>query len=968
MHEARKQLLADFAAWVKDHITGDEKGEAQIFLDRLFQAFGHKGLKEAGAICEQRVKKADAGGTAFADLVWKPVVLIEMKKRGVDLRRHYRQAFDYWTRLVPGRPRYVVLCNFDEFWVYDFETQMDTPVDQLTVEELPRRYGPLAFLFPNREKPTFGNDQEAVTRRAADLLATCFRKLKARKVDRALAQRFILQILVALFAEDIGLLEQYLVTRLLDDCQQPRDSFDLLGGLFAAMNTPGGIRGGRFQGVDYFDGGLFAEPARIELYPDELAQLKQATKSDWSKVRPEIFGTLFEQSTDKAERHAFGGHFTSPVDIMKIVGPTIVEPWREQIEGAKTVKRLLELRERMHHFTVFDPACGSGNFLYIAYRELKRLEARIHERICEMSATADPAQRVFGFVTASNFFGMDINPFAIELAKVTMMIARKLAIDELHITERALPLDNLDANFSACDALIDAAGNPTPWRKVDVVIGNPPFLGAKRLKPERGPDYVNAIRRAYPDVPGMADYCVYWFRKAHDHLPPCTADDPVSGRAGLVGTQNVRNNQSRVGGLDHVAATGTIIEAVDNQPWSGEANVHVSIANWVKTQDAKLLPEKRRLWFKVDPPAGVKKARKRGTGPASKEYELDARECEFISSALSDKADVSGARVLQANVHPQRCFQGVVTGYNGFVLSKQDRQEILYSDPNSKRVVKPYLVGRDLVSGTGCPTRFVIDFDSVDIYAAQHHDGAFSHVQRTVLPEVQETAKRAEATDMAAARRQHLNRWWQFWNVRKGLRTRLKKTPRYLACSRVTKRPIFCFVARSILPDNAVEVFAFSDDYSFGILQSNTHWQWFVAKCSKLKSDFRYTPESVFDTFPWPQAPTVKQIEAVATAGCEVRRVRAEALKKVHGGLRAVYRTLELPGNNPLKDAHTALDSAVLAAYGFSPRKDLLAQLLELNLAVAARLDASQPVTAPGVPPEYPDPARLVTEDCVRAE
>ena len=141
-----------------------------------------------------------------------------------------------------------------------------------------------------------------------------------------------------------------------------------------------------------------------------------------------------------------------------------------------------------------------------------------------------------------------------------------------------------------------------------------------------------------------------------------------------------------------------------------------------------------------------------------------------------------------------------------------------------------------------------------------------------------------------------------------------------------------------------------------------------MAKCSKLTERFRYTPESVFDTFPWPQEPTVKQIDAVAAAGREVRRVRTEALEKVRGGLRAVYRTLELPGKNPLKDAHAALDAAVLAAYGFSARKDLLAQLLDLNLAVAARLDAGQPVTAPGVPPEYPDPTRLVTEDCVRAE
>ena len=163
-----------------------------------------------------------------------------------------------------------------------------------------------------------------------------------------------------------------------------------------------------------------------------------------------------------------------------------------------------------------------------------------------------------------------------------------------------------------------------------------------------------------------------------------------------------------------------------------------------------------------------------------------------------------------------------------------------------------------------------------------------------------------------------------------------------------------------------LQAFAFSDDYSFSILQSDTHWQWFIAKCSKLKSDFRYTPESVFDTFPWPQAPTVEQIDAVAEAGRCVRRVRAAALTKIKGGLRALYRTLELPGKNPLKDAHAELDTAVLAAYGFAVDKDLLAQLLELNLAVAERIAGGKAVLPPGVPATYPHSQQLVSEDCIR--
>jgi type II restriction/modification system DNA methylase subunit YeeA len=525
-----------------------------------------------------------------------------------------------------------VLCNFDEFWVYDFETQMDTPVDMLTLAGLSDHYGPLAFLFPGDEAPLFGNHQENVTRQAADQLAVCFNSLVARGVDRPVAQRFILQTLMALFAEDIGLLEKYFFTRLLNDCKTPTDSYDMLGGLFAAMNTPNGVHGGRFKGVAYFNGGLFSQPIRIELEPSEVELLRRAAEFNWSKVRPEIFGTLFEHSLGHSERHAYGAYFTSPVDIMKIVGPTIVEPWREAIEAAGTLKELRVLLSRIENYTVLDPACGSGNFLYIAYRELKRLEARIYERMADEYKSVNAAQRPFGFLTTRNFFGIDINPFAIDIAKVTIMLGHKLAIDELHVAENALPLDNLDSNFVADDALIQIDGSRTTWPKVDVIIGNPPFLGAKRLKPERGVDYVNAVRRAYPDVPGMADYCVYWFRSAHDHLSPCSAQDPVSGRAGLVGTQNIRSNASRIGGLDYISATGTIVEAVDNQPWSGEANVHVSIANWVKTQDEALLPKNRRLWFVTDQDRHLSTA----SGKAkAKTFDLAARDTDYINSLVS---------------------------------------------------------------------------------------------------------------------------------------------------------------------------------------------------------------------------------------------------------------------------------------------------------------------------------------------
>ncbi|MCO5102283.1 MAG: N-6 DNA methylase [Burkholderiaceae bacterium] len=956
--------LGEFIKWTAQHITGDEKGQAQIFLDRLFQAFGWPGVMEAGAICEKRVKN-DNGGVSFADLVWKPVVLIEMKRRGTDLKKHYSQAFAYWTRLVPNRPRYVILCNFDELWVYDFETQLDTPVDTVNLRELSSKYGPLNFLFPGDIPPLFGNHQEALSRAVADKLAMCFKSMLKRGVDRTLAQRFVLQMLVALFAEDIKLLDRYFVTQLLHDCRSPRDTYDLLGGLFETMNTPGGAKGGRFKGVSYFNGGLFARPARVELEHHETALLQEVAASDWSTVRPEIFGTIFEHSLEKEDRHAFGAHYTNPVDIMKIVGPTIVEPWAQAIDNAKTLSRLKELLVRLESFTVLDPACGSGNFLYTAYRELKKLEARVYERMAAFTSI-NPNQRPFGFLSTRNFFGIDVNAFAVDIAKVTMMLAHKLSIDELHINEQALPLDNLDANFRVGDALIGADGTKAQWFKADAIIGNPPFLGAKLIKPELGRAYSSKLRGAYPEVPGMADLCVYWLRKAHDELRDCTASDPFVGRAGFVGTQNIRSNKSRMGGLDYVVETGTVVEAVESQPWSGEANVNVAIVNWVKTLDPTLLPKKRRLWFKVAPPPTARR-RPRGSGQAHKHYELDMREVPFINSALSHEIDISGAAVLVCNTKPKVVFQGITPGHKGFLLLPPEHAALIAKDAHSASVIYPYVGGDHILAGAAKPKRFVIDFEKRTVVEAANFKEAFARVQATVLSDRVKAAEAGKQED-GVGRPHHekfLSTWWQLSWGRSDLVSAIAAKSRYLACSRVTKRPLFVFVASSVRPGDSLQVFALDDDYSFGILQGIPHQAWFVARSSKLTERLRYTPESVFDTFPWPQAPSAQRIVEVAKAGAALRQLRTHALAGSKGGLRALYRTLDLPGQNPLKAAHAKLDDAVLKAYGFTAQKALLSQLLDLNQDVAAKQASGVPVTGPGIPPHFPDPHALLSTDCI---
>jgi len=486
---------------------------------------------------------------------------------------------------------------------------------------------------------------------------------------------------------------------------------------------------------------------------------------------------------------------------------------------------------------------------------------------------------------------------------------------------------------------------------------------------EHGREYVAMLSTLYPEIPRRADYCTYWLRKAHDHLRECTADDPVSGRAGLVGTQNIRNNEAREGALDHIVNSGTVIEAVDNQPWSGEASVHVSIVDWVKTRDPHLLPAQRRLWFKMETRAGAKVARKKGSGPASKQYELAYKDCAVINAALSDQTDVTNAIRIRCNFVPKVVFEGVQTGHDGFVISDSEARQLLKLDKRHRAHIRPFINGSDLLSGQYALRReYVVDMSSLDMLEAASMPHLLAIPRDRVLADWQKDAE-AEKSDTGKDSGEHQNRldaWWALKRPRWDLQEALKGLSRYVACSAVMKRPTFVFLDSAYLPTNAIKVFAFEDDYSYGVVQSNAHWLWFITKCSKLKSDFRYTPDTVFDTFPWPQSPTKKQIDAVANAGREVRRVRAEALPKIKGGLRALYRTLELPGANPLKDAHAELDGAVLEAYGFSSKRDLLAQLLELNLAVARRIDAGEAVVAPGIPPGYPQPEKLVTDDCIQ--
>lgn len=880
MTSSTPESLSKFVQFCNQYITGQERKEAQTFLDRFFRAFGHEGALEAGAKYEEAIKKGSkTGKTGFADLVWKPRVLIEMKKRGEDLNKHYSQAFDYWTRLVPNRPKYVILCNFDQFWIFDFDIQIDTPVDKISLEELPARSGALAFMELGQKTPIFQNNQVEVTERAARRMGELLLELEARGIEKLTAQRFVLQCVLAMFAEDRQLLPRDLFVSCVQDCMNGSSSYDLLGGLFREMNQLGKTPAGRYQGVDYFNGGLFSRIDPIELTREELNFLDVSARENWSKVRPAIFGNLFEGTVDKKERHAKGIHYTSEGDIMKIVRPTISRYWEDKIEEANTVKELGKLQIELQGYRVLDPACGSGNFLYIAYQQLKRVERMLLEKIQSLNGSKSQ-QMEMGLVTPLQFYGMDTNPFAVELARVTLMIARKIAIDDLCLTEPALPLDTLDDNIVCQDALF------SEWVKADAIIGNPPFLGGKHIRMNLNDEYVDRIFQRFPKVKDV-DFCAYWFRLAHDKIDE-------KGRVGLVGTNSISQGKSRIAALDYITQNGGYIhEAVSTQPWSGAAKVHVSIINWCKDKPRK--------------------------------YYLDDLVVSQINSSLKSTVDVSQAVRLKVNLN--KCFQGVIPNGKGFLLSEQQAEEWIKADSKNKEVLKLFSMGANLAKNPhGKPERWIIDFDDMSIEEASDYQLPFEQVKQTI-PLERENNRNEKLK---------LN-WWKYEGKRIEMRKAISTLSFYFAVPEVSKWAIFISCPLEWLPGNKTKVVVSEDFYIFGILSSSIHREWIHAQKSTLGASIAYTHNTCFETFPFPQTVDIKIVQQIRTKTEKLHEYRSQQMETKQWGITTLYNKFFTEPSSQLYKLHQQLDKLVMSAYQFNPEDDILERLLLLNLELAEK-------------------------------
>ena len=925
-------------------ITADPKGEWFTF---------EKGTRKA------------SGGRGWADVWRRGCFAWEYKRRGSDLNAAYRQLLNYSG--VLENPPLLIVSDSDRISIHTNWTNTVQQVHEIALDDLldgaKRDLLTAAFTDPERLRPA--KTRSMLTEEAAQKFAGLAQRLRERGHDPQTVAHFINRLVFCMFAEDVGLLPGSMFLKMLEHAaRQPSDFEELARTLFGAMKNGGRVG---FERVEWFNGGLFDSGDALPLKKQDVADVLSAARLDWSDIDPAILGTLFERGLDPGKRSQLGAHYTDREKIMLIVNPVVVEPltaeWertRAKIEAAlakehaarsasaatrahnEAVALHAGFAERLREFRVLDPACGSGNFLYLALLALKDLEHRAN-----LEAEALGLPRGFPSVGPECVKGIELNPYAAELARVSVWIGEIQWMRRNGFAAATNPILRPLDTIECRDAILSPDGTRAEWPEADVVVGNPPFLGGKLMRDGLGDDYVDRLFAAWRgDVRPEADLVLYWFAKAGALVRAGSL-----ARAGLVSTNSIRSGANRAT-LKAALGGGRIFDAWDDEPWVVEgAAVRVSMVCFDAGGD--------------DP------VRLDGDEVAAIHTDLTAQR---IGAAAMDLTQVGPLRENRGVA-----FQGDTKGGAFDIPGDLAREWLrLPLNPNGRPtsdVLRPWMNGMDVTRRPA--DKWIIDFGwEMSEADAALYEAPFAHVLEKVRPE--------RDTNRRLSYRQF---WWRHVEPRQGMARAVSTLKRFIGTVRVARHRLFVWLQRPTLPDGRLVIIARDDDVMFGIMHSRFHevWSLRTGGWHGVGNDPQYTPSISFETFPFPEGltpdipaadyatdPRAQRIAAAAARLNElrenwlnppdlVRRVPEvvpgypDRILPVDGRAAAVLkkRTLtNLYNERPtwLENCHRELDQAVAHAYGWGaewdgrmPDDELLARLFCLNQkrAVAASAKAA---------------------------
>lgn len=906
------------------NVTANERKVAQTHFNDLCLLIGHETpvavdpdgtwfTFEAGA-------GKQAGGHGWAD-VWKRGFFgWEYKSKDANLEKAYGQLLQYREALE--NPPLLIVSDIQRIEIHANFTNTAKRVITLTLDDLltPSGIDQLRNVFFNPTAFKSKQTTAQVTQQAAEEFARLADLLRKWGVPPQPAAHFLIRILFCLFAEDIGLLPNNLFSRLVKKTwMRPADLTQQLKELFGKM-----AKGGWFgaDGIAHFNGGLFDDDTAFDLDSDALNVLSKVSELDWSNIEPSIFGTLFQRSLDPSKRSQIGAHYTSKEDIALIVEPVLMAPlrrrWtevekeareiaaqRDALKGSLTAKRnqltnkirvlLMNFDAEIARLRVLDAGCGSGNFLYVALREMLDLEKQVI-----LLASKLGVGQFFPTVSPTQLFGIEIDAYAHELAQTTVWIGYIQWLRENGFGTPSEPILKPLQNIKEMDAILayDSKGKPIEpqWHEADVIIGNPPFLGGKLLRSGLGDKYVDDLFALYDGrVPREADLVTYWFEKARAMIEAGKVK-----RVGLLATQGIRGGANRKV-LERIKKSGGIFMAWSDRDWILDgAAVRVSMIGF----DDK--SETTRT--------------------------LNGATVQTINADLTALDDLTGAKPLAENAG--LAFQGPVK-VGKFEIDESTAKVMMRgANPNGRsnaEIIKPWMNGWDI---TRRPRKmWIINFGEMTLEQACLFEAPFEYVKKSIKP------LRDKNRD-----RQRKSFWWRLGRSGGDLKQATKNKKRIILTPRVSKHRLFIWTGPDLLPDSATVAIARDDDYFFGMLHSKPHELWALRMGTALTDRPRYTPTTTFETFPFPWAPGKEpkndpRVKAIAKAARELVLERDRWLNPPDASESELKkRTLtNLYNQRPtwLELAHRRLDDAVLDAYGWQhdlSDDEILARLLELNL------------------------------------
>ena len=803
-----------------------EDAEAKSFWDAFFNVFGVP--RRRVATFEHPVKKSDGRG-GFIDLLWKGILLVEHKSRGKALDPAFQQAKDYFPGLKDrDLPRYILVSDFARFRLYDLEEDKQ---HDFTLKEFYKHVR--LFGFVAGYQTTSYKEQDVVNIKAAERMGKLHDKLNAIGYEGHGLEVYLVRLLFCLFADDTSIFDRrqfqdFIEQRTAEDGQ---DLAQWLAHLFEVLNTPTEKRLKRLDeqlaAFPYVNGSLFAETLRTAAFDRDMRDiLLECCALDWSRISPAIFGALFQSVMDRNARRTLGAHYTTEKNILKLIGPLFLNELRADFEKVKTQrKKLFEFHQRLATLTFLDPACGCGNFLVIAYRELRLLELDVLRALYGKASSFSLDVTAFNILCdVDQFFGIEIEEFPAQIAQTALWLMDHQM--NLRVSEEfgryfsRLPLDKSATIVHGNALQRDWRGIVKP-KELSYILGNPPFGGKQHQSDEQKA----GMARVFHDVPGagVLDFVAPWYRKAADFM----ADNPAMKTA-FVSTNSITQGE-QVGVLwpDLLRRGAKIHFAHRTFQWSSEARgkaaVHCVIIGFA-LHDAT---EKRLFDYET---------------PQAEAHEVKAKN---INPYLVDAADaVLPNRRAPLSEAPPIVFGSMPNDGGHLLLSPEEKAELLAREPKAAFWIKRVLGSVEFINGQERFCLWLVGISPDELRSMPAVLERVEAVRRHRLASTRPTTRELATTPMFFGEIRH------------------PADGHYLLIPSVSseRRPYIPigFMPSEVVSTNLNLIVPGAELYHLGVLSSAIHMAWVRSVCGRLESRYRYSAGIVYNNFPWPQTPSRK--------------------------------------------------------------------------------------------------------------